>query len=430
MSNLVIVGAQWGDEGKGKIVDILAEQAAAVVRFQGGNNAGHTLVVNGEKTILHLIPSGALHADTVCIIGNGVVLDPEILTGEIQVLQTKNLLTKPQSLVISDRAHVILPYHKKLDLLREQASGKKKIGTTGRGIGPCYEDKVARRGIRVGDLLYPELIKEKLQSNLNFYNSQFQSLYQDEGFSFENLYEKLQQYKEQLASYIQNTSTLIHKIMKEKKKILFEGAQGAALDIDHGTYPYVTSSNTIAGGACTGSGIGPTEIDFVLGISKAYCTRVGSGPFPTELENEVGQQLRDKGHEYGSTTKRPRRCGYLDLVALKQAIQINGITALAITKLDVLTGLKSLKVATHYLCQEQRIDDIPSSAEILENCTPVYEELPCWDEDITNARSISELPQECQNYLRFIEEKTGVPVAIVSIGPGRGEEIFLKDVWE
>lgn len=428
MSNIIIVGAQWGDEGKGKIIDLLTEKARAVVRFQGGNNAGHTLVVNGEKTILHLIPSGVLHKGVACIIGNGVVIDPAILIHEVGLLKTRGFLAEKNSLAISDAAHLILPYHKQLDHLRETQSGKNKIGTTGRGIGPCYEDKAARRGIRVGDLLHPKIVKEKLAAVLGLYNLQFQKIYDAETFSPGTVYDELMAHAEKILPYVVNTPALIEKIMRTGH-VLFEGAQGAALDVDHGTYPFVTSSNTVAGGACSGAGIGPTKINSVLGVTKAYCTRVGSGPFPTELGDATGDELRNKGHEFGSTTGRPRRCGWLDLVALKHAVRINGLSALVITKMDILSGMAKIKIATQYRLQNELTEDAPTAAYLLEQCEPVYQELPGWSEDITAAKTFSDLPKNCQAYVRTIEEALGIPVVMVSVGPGRGQDLYLQDVW-
>lgn len=429
MPGIVIIGAQWGDEGKGKIVDILTKQADAVVRFQGGNNAGHTLVVDGKKTVLHLIPSGALHKGVQCLIGNGVVIDPEILLKEIADLQSQGLLKEPNAILISECAHLILPFHKKIDLLRESARGKNKIGTTGRGIGPCYEDKFARRGLRVGDLLLTDTLKEKVDSLTEYYNTQIEKIYNDTGFSAKEIYNNLLSYGKKLAPFIISTGLLIEELILAQKKVLFEGAQGAGLDIDHGTYPFVTSSNTVASAAATGTGIGPQHLKKIYGIVKAYCTRVGSGPFPTELNDAVGRHLQEKGHEFGATTGRKRRCGYLDLVALKHAIRINGITDLVMTKLDVLTNIAPLQVATKYKLDGQEITDVPAFASQLEKCEPVYENLKMWSEDITTITNYANLPKTCQDYIAFIEDFTKVPVSIVSVGPGRGQDIFRKEVW-
>jgi adenylosuccinate synthase len=430
MSSIVIVGAQWGDEGKGKIIDILTREAKAVVRFQGGNNAGHTLVVDGEKTVLHLIPSGALHKNVICVIGNGVVIDPDVLAREIEILQSRGYLTGAETFAISEGAHVILPYHKLLDQLREEARGKNKIGTTGRGIGPCYEDKAGRRGLRMGDLAYPEVVRQKLNAALDSYNSRFETMYGAKRLDPETVFNDLMMTAKALLPYVRNTSLLVHDLIKGGNNVLFEGAQGAGLDVDHGTYPFVTSSNTVSGGACAGSGIGPTMIGSVLGITKAYCTRVGSGPFPTELHDSTGDLIRKNGHEFGSTTGRPRRCGWIDLVALKHAVRINGIGKLSVTKLDILSGFKTVHAAVAYEFEGKTYDEMPYALHVLENCKPVYEDLPGWDGDITLARTLSDLPQACRNYLKFIEDRLGVPIAMASVGPGRGEDVFLKDVWE
>ena len=429
MANIVVIGAQWGDEGKGKVVDLLTTQASAVVRFQGGNNAGHTLVVNGEMTVLHLIPSGVLHKGVTCIIGNGVVIDTKILMDELNALQQRGFASAAEHIVLSDSAHLILPYHKQLDQLRESLSGKNKIGTTGRGIGPCYEDKVARRGLRLGELLYPDVLKAKLELALSHYNPQFEKIYNAPTFDLNTLYAELMALAPKLTPHITNTSLVIESFIKNKKNILFEGAQGTALDVDHGTYPFVTSSNTVAGGACAGSGVGPTQIDAVLGVTKAYCTRVGSGPFPTELADAVGESLRKKGFEFGATTGRPRRCGYLDLVALKQAVRLNGLSGLIVTKLDVLSGFEKLQVAVAYEYDGKKIYDTPSALHILEKCRPVYHELAGWNADITGATKLSELPDSCQKYLSFIAETLGIPVVMASVGPGRGQDFCLKEIW-
>jgi len=427
MPNVVIVGAQWGDEGKGKIVDFYTERADAVVRFQGGNNAGHTLVVDGEKIILHLIPSGILHQGTDCCIGGGVVLDPEIFMEELDGLRKKGKFPEGSSLLISDAAHVIMPYHKRIDIAREERAGKGKIGTTGRGIGPCYEDKASRRGIRVGDLLYPELLRKKIYCQVEEKNAYLQGYLNAEPFDAEEIFATMCKYGQLLKPYIGNVADHIHQCMAEGKSILFEGAQGSQLDIDHGTYPFVTSSNTLAGGACAGAGVGPKAIDEVIGIVKAYTTRVGSGPFPTELENETGERLREIGGEFGSTTGRARRCGWLDLVVLKQACQLNSLTGLAITKLDVLTGMDELKVCTAYELNGKTIKTVPSRAEDLENCKPVYETLPGWNNDLSKAKLMDDLPPEAKAYLDFITKQLNCPIALVSIGQDRNETIELTD---
>ncbi len=424
MPNVVIVGSQWGDEGKGKVVDIFTKFADLVVRYQGGSNAGHTLVVNQEKTILHLIPSGIMHESKVCIIGNGVVVDPETLLMEIGRLQEKGILKDPSKLRLSTDAHLILPYHKQLDHLREAKKGKGKIGTTGRGIGPCYEDKVARRGVKARELLNPEQLRTKLEEVLDFVNFQLVNYFQDKPVDLDALMEQCTSWGERLKPYIENTPLYVHREIKRGRAILFEGAQGTMLDIDHGTYPFVTSSNTVAAAACTGAGVGPTQIDHVIGISKAYTTRVGAGPFPTELENETGERLRQRGVEYGSTTGRPRRCGWLDMVVLKNAVRLNGLTSLALTKLDVLSGFDKIKVCVGYKLDGKVYDEeVPPGLE-LERCEAIYEELPGWKEELADMREYEELPAATQKYVQRIEDLLGVNVSLVSVGPQRGETIM------
>ncbi|MCS7150749.1 MAG: adenylosuccinate synthase [Caldimicrobium sp.] len=428
MPTLVIVGTQWGDEGKGKIVDVLTEKAHYVVRFQGGNNAGHTLVINQKKYILHLIPSGIFHANTICVIGNGVVVDPEVLIGEIEKLKDQGIDVSPQKLKISERAHTIMPYHRALDQAREAIANRDKIGTTGRGIGPCYEDKVGRRGFRLIDLTKPDFFKEKLKKVLEEKNFLLQNL-GAEPLSFEGIYERYIQYGQYLKPYLCDTSQLLWEAYHNKASILFEGAQGTFLDIDFGTYPYVTSSNTIAGNACSGSGFGPSQIEEVLGIVKAYTTRVGEGPFPTEQKNALGELLREKGGEFGSTTGRPRRCGWLDLVMVKTAIQLNGITGLAITKLDVLSGLERLKLCTAYKLGDRILSYVPSTLDELASVEPIYEELPGWEEDLTKIKHYEELPQQTKNYLKKIEDYLKVPIHIISTGPDRENCLILKHLF-
>ena len=430
MANTIIVGAQWGDEGKGKIVDILTQRSDAVVRFQGGNNAGHTLIVNGEKTVLHLIPSGILHDNCQCIIGNGVVIDPEVFSHEIAQLKQRGYLKDNAALKVSDCANVIMPYHKILDGLREEKSGDKKIGTTKRGIGPCYEDKVARRGLRIAELFDADILQQKLKDNLEYYNEIFQKLYSQDALKFDDVYNQTIKLAENIRPFVANTSELLNQHIANKKSILFEGAQGTCLDTDHGTYPFVTSSNTVAGNACVGSGVGPTHIDHVIGISKAYCTRVGSGPFPSELFDDVGAYLQKQGHEFGATTGRPRRCGYIDLVALRHAVQVNGLTGLILTKLDVLTGLKTLKLATSYSLNGQKTQIFPSMHQNLAKCEPVYDELPGWSEDLSQIRSFEALPAHCRAYIEFIEDFLNIPVVMVSIGPERGQNFGIKPDWK
>ena len=427
MACVIVVGTQWGDEGKGKIVDLLTADADVIVRFQGGNNAGHTIVFDGKKFILHLIPSGIFHQDKTCLIGNGVVIDPEVLLGEIDRLEEQGVPVRPGHLYISERAHLIMPYHKAIDHGREAKKGKTKIGTTGRGIGPCYEDKIARRGIKVGDLLDEELFRAKLEEVLeekNFYLTHYLGR---EALSFQEIFDSYRRMGERLAPFVTNVSLELEKARQRGAKILFEGAQGTQLDIDHGTYPFVTSSNTVAGGACHGAGVGPTTIDFVLGICKAYTTRVGGGPFPTELFDDIGNYMRDRGGEFGSTTGRPRRCGWLDGVVLKEAVRLNGLSALAITKLDVLSGLNPLKVCVAYNLDGQRVETFPANIRAVERVEPIFEELPGWQEDISGIKNFSDLPQATKDYLKWIEDFTGVPIDIVSVSPARDQTIVLKN---
>ena len=426
MSNIVIVGTQWGDEGKGKIVDLLAEYADIVVRFQGGNNAGHTMVVNGKQFIFHLIPSGILQKKT-CIIGNGVVVDPEVLLEELDRLNEKGIHVGPDELQISEKAHVIMPYHKAIDHAREKKKGDKKIGTTGRGIGPSYEDKATRRGIRFIDLIDPDVFREKVNANLEEKNFYLENYLSSETLNPEKIIEQYNKVAKRLESHITNISVVINRAIKEGKKILFEGAQGTHLDIDHGTYPYVTSSNTIAGNACCGAGIGPKEITGVLGVVKAYTTRVGLGPFPTELFDEIGDSIQKKGSEFGATTGRKRRCGWLDTVLLKNAVYLNGLTGLVITKLDILDGLESINICTGYEYKGEVLNDFPASLKVLAECKPIYETLSGWPEDITNIREMEDLPQNTKNYLNRISEMTETPIHIVSVGPARDETIVLKN---
>lgn len=426
MSNIVIVGTQWGDEGKGKLVDLLAEFADIVVRFQGGNNAGHTMVVNGEQFITHLVPSGVLQKKT-CLIGNGMVVDPAVLVKELDNLGSRGIDVGPDILKISEKAHIIMPYHKQIDLAREKMKGDKKIGTTGRGIGPCYEDKATRRGIRFVELIDPDVFREKVNTILeekNFYLKHYLSV---EILDPESIIDQYEDYAKRLAPHVVNISIVMNQAINAGKQILFEGAQGTHLDIDHGTYPYVTSSNTVSGNACCGAGIGPKEITGVIGIVKAYTTRVGKGPFPAELFDEIGDALQKKGVEFGATTGRKRRCGWLDTVLIRNSSRLNGLTGLVITKLDVLGGLKSLKICTGYKYKGETILDFPASIKILEACNPVYETLPGWSEDISDIRKIEDLPRNAKNYLSRIEEITETPINIISVGPGRDETIMLNN---
>lgn len=426
MPGLVLLGAQWGDEGKGKVTDYLAERASMVVRYQGGNNAGHTVVVGDEEFKLRLIPSGILYPDTTCVIGNGVVIDPRVLLKELAYLQEKGVDTS--NLRISERAHVIMPYHVLIDTLDEEAKGDKKIGTTKNGIGPCYMDKSARIGIRIADLMDREEFAERLQNVLAIKNNLLVKLYGAEPMEFEPLYEEYCGYADQLRQYVTDTSLLIDNTLKEGKNVVFEGAQGTLLDLDHGTYPYVTSSNPIASSACVGAGVGPINITQVLGIVKAYTTRVGEGPFPTELSDEIGQALQAKGHEFGTVTGRARRCGWIDMVMLRYAIRLSGITAIALMKLDVLDELETIKICTHYEMDGQRVDAFPTSLKKLGQCQPVYEELPGWQCDTSKATTFEELPENAQKYINRIEELTGVKVKIVAVGPKRSETIIREDL--
>jgi adenylosuccinate synthase len=427
LPNLVVVGTQWGDEGKGKIVDLLTEQAQVVVRYQGGNNAGHTLVVGGEKFIFHLIPSGILHPGTQCLIGNGVVLDPEVFLTEVDNLKARNIAVGPDNLRISERTQVIMPYHKRLDLARERAKGAAKIGTTGRGIGPCYEDKVARQGIRIADLLDPDIFKANLASSLPEKNFLLEKYLGDAPFSEEEILIPYLEMGQRLRPLVANVSTLLAEAVRQGKNLLFEGAQGTHLDIDHGTYPFVTSSNPVAGGACAGAGIGPNQLHRILGIVKAYTTRVGGGPFPTECLDEVGDHLVECGVEFGSTTGRRRRCGWLDAVVLCDAARLNGLTGLAITKLDVLTRINPVRICVGYESEGTRRETMPATIKDLERCRPIFEELPGWTEDIRGVRRYQDLPRATQNYLKRIEELVRVPIQIISVGPDREETIVVQN---
>jgi adenylosuccinate synthase len=426
MPLVVMVGAQWGDEGKGKLVDFFSAEAEVVVRFQGGNNAGHTLVVEGEQTIFHLVPSGALNPRTRCVIGNGVVIDPAVLIEEIEFLEKRGLLDDPARLLISDRASLIMPYHRVADLSNEKRKGKSAIGTTGRGIGPAYSDKISRTTLRMHHLLDKGRMERRLAEVLTEKNLYLSRVLEEKPFEIEELVKEFNGYAERLRGFVGNASATIAAALDSGKKVLYEGAQGTLLDIDHGTYPYVTSSNTIAGAACTGTGIGPTRISRVVGISKAYTTRVGGGPFPTEQDNAIGLKLREIGAEYGATTGRPRRCGWWDGFAMKYAARVNGMTDLAITKLDVLTGIDELRVCIGYRCRGKALPDFPPDLDDLSVCEPVYESLPGWTEDISGARSMDELPKNALAYLKRMEEITGVPVSAVSVGKDREQTIVIR----
>ena len=430
MSSVIVVGTQWGDEGKGKVVDLLSESTDFIVRFQGGNNAGHTLVVENKKFILHLVPSGILHRSKTCCIGNGVVIDPGVLLGEIEKLRAHQVQVNPDNLVISGQAHVIMTYHREVDNARELRKGKGKIGTTGRGIGPCYEDKASRTGIRIHELVRQKLFTEKLKVNLEEKNFYLEKFLGAKPLDYNLIADEYLAYGEQLRPYVGDVSQLLEQARRQGKNILFEGAQGTHLDIDHGTYPFVTSSNAVAGGACCGAGVGPTHIDTVVGICKAYTTRVGGGPFPTELEDEIGMHLQKEGAEFGSTTGRPRRCGWLDMVVLRNATRLNGLNSLAITKLDVLTGLKEIRIATSYVHEASAMETFPFECFTLEKCDPSYKSFSGWSEDISSARDFSDLPVKTQRYLRAIEELAEVPLSIISVGPGRSQTILLRNPFE
>ncbi len=422
MSSLVCVGGQWGDEGKGKIIDALSANSDVVVRFQGGNNAGHTLVVGGQKFVLHLIPSGILHAQNRCVIGNGVVIDPEVLLQEIELLKKRGFLKDASQLMLSPHAHVIMPFHKRLDVAREKASGTRKIGTTGRGIGPAYEDKVARRGIRLFEILDRRRITTRLTDGFAH-----AGVVREE--ELPGMIDAVYRYGEHLKPYVADTGEFVSDALESGRRVLFEGAQGAMLDVDHGTYPYVTSSNCVAGQACIGSGVGPRHIRNVLMVAKAYTTRVGEGPFPTELHDTAGDELRHKGGEFGATTGRPRRCGWLDLVQLRHAVRIHGATELAITKLDILAGFEKLRVCVGYEIDGQTRRSFPWDEEEVARVKPVYEEHPGFTELPATAKSLRDLPSEAQRYIEMIADQLKVPIGIVSIGPARGQEMILRELF-
>lgn len=428
MSTFVVLGAQWGDEGKGKITDFLAEDVDAVVRFQGGNNAGHTVVVGDKKYQLHLIPSGILYEDKLNVLGNGVVIDPKALFEEISYLEDLGIEVTPDKLVVSDRANVVMPYHRIFDQLKEKARGKDDIGTTGKGIGPAYTDKIERSGIRICDLVDLNVFKEKLEKNMKDKNKLLVNVYHEEPLNFEDIYNEYAGYAEKLAPFVADTSVRVFDEINADKNVLFEGAQGMLLDIDNGTYPFVTSSNTIAGGVTTGAGIGPTMLNKAVGVAKAYTTRVGKGPFPTELNDTIGDWIREKGGEFGVTTGRARRCGWLDLVILKTSARVSGLTDLVVTKIDTLAGLDKIKICTGYKFDGEVIDYFPASLEILAKCEPVYEEFDGWGEEVADARTYEELPENAKIYLKKIEDFTGVPVSIVSLGPKREQTIVIREI--
>ena len=427
--NVVVIGTQWGDEGKGKIVDLLTDRVSAVVRFQGGHNAGHTLVIDGQKTVLHLIPSGILRDNVVCMIGNGVVLSPGALLEEIRMLEERGVPAR-ERLRISEACSLILPYHVALDHARELARGKAAIGTTGRGIGPAYEDKISRRGLRFSDLFHRERFASKLGEVIDYHNFALQNYFKADPVDFQQVLDEALAMTEELAPMAADVTGLLHDYRDRGESVMFEGAQGALLDIDHGTYPFVTSSNTTGGGAATGSGMGPRYLDYILGITKAYTTRVGAGPFPTELFDEMGEHLAKRGHEFGSTTGRPRRCGWFDAVALKRAIQINSVSGLCITKLDVLDGLDTIRLCIGYRSEGRDLTAPPVGAEAFATCEPVYEEMPGWKESTVGVKNEADLPANARAYLKRIEEVVGVPIDIISTGPDRAETIVVRDPFE
>ncbi|MYL34455.1 adenylosuccinate synthase [Pontibacillus yanchengensis] len=428
MSSVVVVGTQWGDEGKGKITDFLSQQANVVARYQGGDNAGHTIQFEGETYKLHLIPSGIFYDDKQCVMGNGMVINPKALLKELTYLHDRNIST--DNLRISNRAQVILPYHIKLDELQEAQKGEQKIGTTKKGIGPAYMDKAARVGIRIADLLDADTFREKLQQNVAEKNLYFKHIYNDEAMSADEIFEEYYQYGQQLAKYVCDASKVLNDAIDADKPVLFEGAQGVMLDIDQGTYPFVTSSNPTAGGVTVGAGVGPTKIHQVMGVSKAYTTRVGDGPFPTELHGEVGNQIREVGREYGTTTGRPRRVGWFDTVVVRHARRVSGITALSLNSIDVLTGIETLKICTAYMYNGEVLEEFPANLNELAQCEPVYEEMPGWTEDITNVRNFEDLPENAQHYVKRVSELTGIPLAVFSVGPDRSQTNVMIDIYQ
>jgi adenylosuccinate synthase len=426
MSGVVVIGGQWGDEGKGKITDFLAEGAEVVVRYQGGNNAGHTVEANDKKYKLHLIPSGILYDDSLCIIGNGVVVDPEAFFNEIDYLENEGVTVNPKKLMVSDRAHLIMPYHKVIDSLSEKSRGNSDIGTTGKGIGPCYADKHERSGLRMCDLMHMDVFAERLRKNVDIKNKIIKDVYNGTELNFEEILNKYMDYAERIKGYVSDTSVALYNLMKAGKKVLFEGAQGTLLDIDYGTYPYVTSSHPVAGGVCVGAGVGPSMVTNAVGVCKAYTTRVGKGPFPTELLDEMGEHIREKGFEYGTTTGRARRCGWLDLVIVKYAVRMSGLTSLAITKIDTLAGIDKVKVCVGYKFNGTVIDYFPASLEDLALCEPVYEEFEGWDSSVHYAERFEQLHPNAQKYLRRIEEYTETKISIVSVGPKRDQTMVIN----
>lgn len=428
MTSVVVVGTQWGDEGKGKITDFLSKQADIIARYSGGDNAGHTIQFEGETYKLHLIPSGIFYADKRSVMGNGMVINPESLVKELKGLQERGVDTS--NLRISNRAHVILPYHIHQDKVDEASRGDAKIGTTCKGIGPCYTDKVQRIGIRIADLLDREVFEEKLRTNLELKNRLFTKFYEVEGLEFDDIFEKFYAYGQEIAKYVVDTSKILNDVIDEGGKVLFEGAQGVLLDVDHGTYPYVTSSNPVAGGVTIGTGVGPSAISRVIGVSKAYTSRVGDGPFPTELFDEVGNQIREVGREYGTTTGRPRRVGWFDTVVVRHSRRVSGITDLALNSIDVLSGLDTVKICVAYDYNGERITEYPANLHIIEQCKPIYEELPGWDEDITGVRRLEDLPENARKYVERVSELTGIRIATFSVGPDRDQTNVLLNIWD
>ncbi|CAM3495820.1 adenylosuccinate synthase [Hydrogenibacillus schlegelii] len=427
MSTVVVVGTMWGDEGKGKVTDFLAQRAEVVTRYQGGNNAGHTISFGGKKYKLHLIPSGVFYPEKVCVIGNGMVIDPRVFAEELAYLRENGIPVT--NLYVSDRAHVILPYHIRLDIAEEERKGNDKIGTTRKGIGPAYVDKAARVGIRVADLLDEDVFRERLDRNLAEKNRILEAVYETEGFDLQTIYKEYRRYVDVLRPFVTDTSVVLNEAIDRGRRVLFEGAQGVMLDIDHGTYPYVTSSNPIAGGVCVGAGVGPTKIHRVVGVAKAYTTRVGDGPFLTEIHGEIADYIRERGHEYGTTTGRPRRIGWFDSVVVRHARRVSGITDLAVNSLDVLSGLPTVKIGVAYRCRGQILEHFPANLRVLSACEPVYEEMPGWTEDITGVRSLEDLPDNARRYLERIVQLTGIPLSLFSVGPGRDQTIEVRDVW-
>lgn len=428
MTSIVVVGTQWGDEGKGKITDFLSKEADAISRYSGGDNAGHTIQFKGETYKLHLIPSGIFYSDKTSVMGNGMVINPESLVKELKGLQDRGVDTS--NLQISNRAHVILPYHVYQDKVDEASRGDQKIGTTCKGIGPCYTDKVQRMGIRIADLLDKEVFEQKLRENLEMKNRLFTKFYEVEPLNFDDMFEQFYAFGQEIAQYVTDTSKALNDVIDANGKVLFEGAQGVLLDVDHGTYPYVTSSNPVAGGVTTGTGVGPSAVSRVIGVSKAYTSRVGDGPFPTELFDEVGNQIREVGREYGTTTGRPRRVGWFDSVVVRHSRRVSGITDLALNSIDVLTGLETVKICVAYDYKGERITEYPANLHIIEQCKPIYEELPGWTEDVTTIRRLEDLPENARNYVQRVSELTGIRVATFSVGPDRDQTNVLLNVWE